>query len=138
MLRGQDEVRRNLERWYQGRQRRLAEAMNEITALLENTAKTDHGDTPREAGTVYPGGGVKRWREAGAGWGDVTAATNTGIRGFVAEATPLLITVVLSSRTDYSVYLERAMEGKWSWLWPAVEKSLPEIRRILHDAVRMG
>lgn len=103
-LSGLDEVMANLERWYQGTLKRAAVAMEEIAALLESYAKANHE------------------------WKDDTGATTTSISGFISEATPLVITATLSAGMSYDVFLELARDGKWAWLWPAVEANLDNIR----------
>ena len=136
MLRGLDQVERNLDIWYKdGIMRRCREAMEEICVLLEGHAKTDHGDQPRDAGYVYPGGGVKRFREAGTGWGDVTGQTTQSTRAFITNVSPRFIDAVLTSNTPQAVFLELARDGKWAWLWPAIESKLPEIKAILKRIV---
>ena len=109
MLRGQAEVERNLDRWYQGKLARVATAMQEIAAILEGYAKSNHE------------------------WRDRTGATTTGIRGFISEATPQMVSVVLAGSMDYNIFLELARDGKWSWLWPAVEANLDLIKSKLRS-----
>jgi len=124
ILQGEAEVMRNLERWYSGAQAGAARAMQNIAVLLENYAKAHHGTTPRAAGWVYPHGkdaGTRRWRPAGIGWGDVTSATQQQTRGFVSRVTQNEIEVVLTAGTEYAPKLELARNGRWAWLWPAVE-----------------
>mgnify|MGYP007112932799 CR=1 FL=1 len=103
-LTGLDDVQRNLERYYQGTLKRAAIAMEEIAALLEGYAKANHP------------------------WKPKSGATDVSTKGFIAEATPLVITAVLSAGMEYDVFLELARSGKWAWLWPAVEANLDNIR----------
>ena len=112
MLRGQAEVTQNLDRWYQGRLAKAREAMEEIAVILEGYAKSHHPWTPR------------------------TGHTDVSTRGFIAEATPKIITAVLTAGMAYNVFLELCHEGRWSWLWPAVEENLPLIRQKLEGIVR--
>lgn len=109
MLKGQKEVEQNLERWYQGTLRNAANAMSEIGLILEGYAKANHP------------------------WRDQTGATNTKIRGFISEVTPIMITTTLSAGMEYNVFLELAREGKWAWLWPAVEANLDLIKNKLES-----
>ena len=110
MLRGQAEVERNLERWYKdGIMLRARHVMEEIGSLLEGYAKTHHPWTPD------------------------TGHTDISTRGFIAKATPLMIQTVLTAGMEYDVFLELARDGKWAWLWPAIEANLPEIKRLLRS-----
>lgn len=104
MLRGLDQVQANLDRYYTGTLRRAAEAMEEIAVILEGYAKSHHP------------------------WKDDTGNTTNSIRGFIAEATPMTITAVLSAGMEYDVFLELAHDGKWAWLWPAIESNLDTIK----------
>ena len=104
MLRGLDQVQRNLDLYYQGTLRKAAVAMEEIAKLLEGYAKVNHP------------------------WKDQTTNTATSIEGFISEATPLTITATLSAGMEYDVFLELARGGKWAWLWPAIEANLPLIK----------
>jgi hypothetical protein len=131
MVSGIDRVQANLDKWYQGELRKIALAMGEICALLENYAKTHHGNTPRSEATVYPGAGVKRTRPGGEGWGDVTGNLTNSIHSYIAEVTPLVIEGVLTANMNYAVFVELARDGKWSWLWPAVEECKDDIEAIL-------
>ena len=106
-LRGLDEVERNLDKWYQGRLHKARIAMEEICSILESYAKTNHP------------------------WRTQTGATIINIRAFIAEATPTALMGVLTAGMSYNVFLELAREGKWAWLWPAVEANLPMIKRKL-------
>ena len=110
---GLDEVQRNLEKWHNGVTRQVARAMEEIGALLENYAKQNHP------------------------WSDRTSNTTNSIRGFISKATPLMIQTTLSAGMDYDVFLELARDGKWAWLWPAIEANMDEIKRKLDSVVEV-
>lgn len=86
-------------------------AMEEIAAILEGYAKTHHDWIPR------------------------TGDTDVSTRGFINEVTPKMISVALTAGMDYDVFLELAHEGKWAWLWPAVEENLDLIKRKLSSIV---
>ncbi|MCE5199800.1 hypothetical protein LLG39_12585 [bacterium] len=110
MLRGLDQVQRNLDKWYSdGILKRAAEVMAEIAAMLEGYAKSHHD------------------------YQDQTANTTNSTRGFIAEATPKVITTVLTAGMAYDVFLELARNGKWAWIWPAVEENLDEIKAKLQS-----
>lgn len=109
MLKGQAEVERNLDKWYRGRLDAAVRAMEEIAVILEGYAKSNHP------------------------WKPDTGATDVSTRAFIAEATPKMITVVLSVGMAYDVFLELARDGKWAWLWPAVETNLDKIKQKLED-----
>ena len=110
MLRGQEEVFRNLDKWYtDGIFKKAATVMEEIAAILEGYAKANHP------------------------WEPQTGATDTSTRGFIAEVTPKVITAVLTAGMEYNVFLELAREGKWAWLWPAVEANLDLIKQKLQS-----
>jgi hypothetical protein len=110
MLRGADEVQRNLQKWYKdGILAEAARAMEEIMAVLEGYAKTHHPWTPD------------------------TGATDVSTRGFIAAATPKIIIGILTAGMAYDVFLELAHDGKWSWLWPAIEANEDFIKKRLKD-----
>jgi hypothetical protein len=110
MLRGQEEVFRNLDKWYsEGILKKAATVMEEIAAILEGYSKSHHPWNPR------------------------TGATDTSTRGFIAEATPQVITAVLTAGMEYDIFLELSREGKWAWLWPAVEANMELIRQKLQS-----
>lgn len=110
LLRGQEEVLRNLDHWYHdGILKQAATAMEEIAALLEGHAKSNHP------------------------WKPDTGATDVSTKGFIAEATPLVITAVLTAGMSYDVFLELARDGKWAWLWPAIEANMDEIKAKLRS-----
>jgi len=108
---GDEEVQRNLDRWYSGAMAILRTTMDEIGAILEGYAKSHHLWTPR------------------------TGATDVSTRGRIGEATENFITVYLSAGMDYDVFLELAREGKWSWLYPAVVANSDLIKHKLEQAV---
>jgi len=112
MLRGQDQVNRNLDKWYQGTLRNAVQAMEEIAAILEGYAKSNHP------------------------WKPDTGNTDVSTHGFIAEATPLVINAVLTAGMEYDVFLELARDGKWAWLWPAVEANLDTIKQKLSGISR--
>jgi hypothetical protein len=90
-------------RWEQG----IDAAAEEIAHLLEAYAKSNHLWTPR------------------------TGNTDNSTKGTVAERTREYVLVVLSAGMEYDVFLETARQGKWAWLWPAVEANRENILKIL-------
>ena len=129
---GLNEVLANLDKYLLSVHAALHRAGEEIGFLLENYAKTHPGTTPRAAGWIYPGGGVKRrWRTGGVGWGDVTGATQQSTRGRISAETAEYVEVALSAGMDYDVFMELARQGKWAWLWPAVIANENNIKMIL-------
>lgn len=63
-------------------------------------------------------------------WKPKTGATDASILGTVVDGDDI-IEIYLSAGMDYDVFLELARDGKWSWLWPAVEANVDKIRAIL-------
>ncbi len=113
MLKGVDEVQRNLDRWYHDDLLQNAVVvMEEIAALLEGYAKSNHE------------------------WQPQTGNTDTSTRGFISEVTPQVITAVLTAGMGYDVFLELARNGQWAWLWPAVEANKDVIRAKLEGIVK--
>lgn len=108
---GDDEVQKNIDRWYSGARKILATTMDEIGAILEGYAKTHHPWTPR------------------------TGHTDQSTRGGIGEATENYITTYITAGMDYDVFLELAREGKWSWLYPAVEANSELIKKKLEEAI---
>lgn len=112
-LGGQAEVERNLEKWFNdGILRKCAQVMEEIAAILEGYAKSNHS------------------------WQPQTGATDTSTRGFISEVTPKVIEVTLTAGMSYDVFLELARDGKWAWLWPAIEANLDKIKQKLESITR--
>lgn len=107
MLKGLNQVQANLDKYYTGVLAKAAVAMQEIAALLEGYAKSHHP------------------------WHDKSGNTSTSIAGFISEVTPLVITATLSAGMEYDVFLELARDGKWAWLWPALEANTDAIKAIL-------
>lgn len=101
------EVEANLEKLEADIHRRTVEAGDEIGHYLANYAKTHHPWTPR------------------------TGLTDVSTVGGVYKETREYVQVVLSAGMSYDVFLELAMEGRWSWLLPAVEASQAQIMSIL-------
>lgn len=152
---GLDQIEANLEKYRVAVGRALYDAGDEIGRLLANYAKVHHGTHPRKAAWVYPGGGrqvkvknmyfkgtgaigpgsyfrrTRRWREGGTGWGDVTSATQQSTVGGVSQVTSEFVMVALTAGMDYDVLLEKAREGRWAWLWPAVIANENEMKSIL-------
>lgn len=115
---------------------RLLDAADEVAHLLANYAKANHGHEPRAAGWVFPGAGVKRWREGGEGWGDVTGNLTNSIHGDVREAAGEIV-AALSAGMEYARWLELGRGGKWAWLVPAVEENKAAIRQIIARHLRV-
>ena len=113
MLRGVEQVQKNLDVVAQQVYKRAMRAMEEMAALLENYAKTHHD------------------------WKPQTGATDVSTKATV-EAAGDFITIYLSAGMDYDVFLELAREGKWSWLFPAVEAYEDVIRAKLESIFGTG
>lgn len=105
-----------LEYWEIQRDRAAAE----IAQFLEQYAKTHHNTTPRKAAYVYPSPGVRRFRPAGIGWGDITGRTQQTTYGRITDRAATFVTVALSAGMDYDVFLELLHQGRWAWIWNAV------------------
>lgn len=160
---GLSDLLRNLDRQGARFEQNAHEAGGAIAALVENYARSHHGETPRAAGWVYPGGGrfktvrnmyhkaapgmaahigrgrywkaTRRWRPAGKGWGDVTGSLNRSTMAMVTSASRRQVVVTLSANTQYAPRLELGMGGKWRWLRPAVSKNKPRILRIVKETM---
>lgn len=101
------EVERALDDLEKEIHRRTGRAGDEIGHYLANYAKTHHLWTPR------------------------TGLTDVSTQGGVYKETREYVQVVLSAGMSYNVFLELAMQGRWSWLRPAVEASQQQIMSIL-------
>ena len=110
---GLDEVMRNLEKWQAQTLDKARRVMEEIANHLAEYAKADHP------------------------WENQTGESQGSIRGFVEEAGPGIITATLSAGAGYDVFLELAKDGRWAWLWPAVEANMDEIKRKLDSVVEV-
>ena len=116
---------------------RVGIAAEEIARVIEYRAKRNHGDTPRESTTVYPPkeSGRAPWdRPGGFGWADVTGKTQQTTHAYVEE-TLFGYKVILTTGTDYSYFLELAMEQKWAWLFQAILDEEVLIKQILKQAM---
>ncbi len=113
MLRGLDQIEQNLDRLQEQIRKKVERAANEIAALLKGYAKTHHAWIPR------------------------TGNTDVSTKGTV-EAAEDIITIYLSAGMEYDVFLELAREGKWSWLFPAVEAYEDVIRAKLETILGKG
>ncbi len=103
MVEGAEGVVANLAAWGERMLRAASEAAAEIAAFLEGYAKSHHPWTPR------------------------TGATDVSTAGSWGRLAGDLFEVILSAGMDYDVFLELAHDGKWSWLWPAIEGNRDEI-----------
>ncbi len=63
-------------------------------------------------------------------WQSDTGATETTTQAIVEEVSGM-IEVMLTTQTDYSVFLELAREGRWAWLWPTMDANRQVIVEIL-------
>ena len=105
-VQGLEQAQRNLEVYARGLKNGAILAGHEIANLLEGYAKSHH---------LYQ---------------DRTGNTTNSTKGTVVLADDI-IRVVLSAGMDYDIFLERAHDGKWAWLWPAVVANKDNIRNIL-------
>lgn len=85
----------------------IADAADEIAHLLAAYAKANHPWKPR------------------------TGNTDNSTTGTIATITKEYALIVLSAGMEYDVFLELARQGKWSWLWPAVEANEKRIMEIV-------
>ncbi len=96
-----------LEAAVEGLQRQAESAAKEIAELIQEYAKQNHP------------------------WQNRTGQTQATTKAFIAESSEQLVLIALTTETDYSIFLELAKSGKWSWLWPAIEANTEQILRIL-------
>lgn len=99
-------VLNHLEAYAEGLEARALAAAGEIAAVLESYAKGHHAWKPR------------------------TGATDASTKGTVVAGGDI-VDIYLSAGMNYDVFLELAREGKWAWLWPAIEANKARILRIL-------
>jgi hypothetical protein len=130
--------------------RKTLRAAEAIAVLLANYAKSHHGKTARPARIIYRGYKIKGrgklkgrqvaskyLRPAGTGWGDITGNLNSSIRAGVVEATMRAITIGLTADMSYAVFVETMRDGRWAWLFPAIEDNRQLILQILANEVRV-
>lgn len=112
-LEGMTVVLDHLDAYVEGLGTSAQAAAREIGQLLANYAKANHP------------------------WQDRTSNTNNSIMGTdsggAQEYAPGdgVIDIYLSAGMDYDIFLELAHEGKWAWLWPAIEANQGGMRQIL-------
>lgn len=113
---GTEQVTQNLAGAVAGIQARAKLAGDAIAALLESYAKQNHP------------------------WQNDTGDTERTTQARITEATDQIITVTLTTGTDYSQFLELCHDGKWAWLWPTLLACKEEILAILtaHLGVKSG
>lgn len=96
-----------LEAAVEGMQRQAESAAKAIAELLQEYARANHP------------------------WQNRSGKTEETTLGIVAEVSEELVLISLSAGMDYDVFLETARQGRWSWLWPAIDANREEIMRIL-------
>lgn len=96
----------HLELYAEGLKASALIAAGEIAAVLEGYAKSHHP------------------------WKPKTGATDASTTGTVIDGNDV-IDIYIAAGMDYDVFLELAHEGKWAWLWPAIEANLERIMQIL-------
>lgn len=104
---GLDAVLRNLDKRLEALHTACHNAAVEIAATLETYAKQNHL------------------------WKPDTGATDNSTRAVILEETTDNIVIALSAGMDYDVYLELARQGKYAWLWPAIQNNRQEILALL-------
>ena len=107
-------IHRNMAAFIAAKHAALVQAGHEVGAVLEAYAKANHPWTPQ------------------------TGATDASTRGYVSEVTPRYVTVALTAGMDYNVFLELAHDGKWAWLYPAVEANADQIVGVVEKRMRIG
>ncbi len=112
LVTGVEEVCQNLDRVTDGIYRAAVEAADEIAHLLADYAKGHHAWRPR------------------------TGATDASTKAGITEASRELVAIALSAGMDYDIYLEFARDGRWAWLWPAVEACRADIMRTFERRLR--
>lgn len=106
MTDGVKEVQANLEAYRKQVYQKAENAAGKIAALLEGYAKSHHP------------------------WKPQTGATDVSTVGTWEQVGEEVFRVVLSAGMEYDVFLESARQGRWAWLWPAVDENRDEIKRI--------
>ena len=90
-------VMRNLSVAVQGLQQAAHDAAVEIAEILQAYAKSHHV------------------------WRPVTGQTDMTTSAQIVEETEQHILIALSAETPWAAFLELARQGRFAWLWPAVE-----------------
>lgn len=82
---------------------------------------------------------MQNYSRQNAKWQDRTGNARTGLFGVTSqEAAKEVVTIYLSHghTISYGVFLELANAGKYAIIWPAIEKHLPELKKMLDDIFR--
>lgn len=90
-------VMRNLAVAVQSMQEAMHDAAVEIAQILQTYAKSHHL------------------------WQPVTGQTDATTTAQIVEETERHILIALSAETPWAQFLELARQGRFAWLWPAVE-----------------
>jgi hypothetical protein len=109
---GLDAVFRNLDKWGDGLLDRAWLACQIIAARLEAYAKTHHA-----------------WRRD-------SGFTDGSTQGTPERLSEYVFDTILSAGMDYDIFLELARQGKWAWLWPAMDACKGDIVTILKRELR--
>lgn len=110
-VQGVGDVQRHLEAYAEGLKSNALLAASEIAAVLKSYAIANHP------------------------WQVRTGDTNRTTQGTVIDAGSI-IDIYVSAGMDYDVFLELSRNGKWAWLWPAIQANVDRIKRILES--RLG
>jgi hypothetical protein len=110
-LEGMSVVLEHLDAYVEGLHASALAAAEEIGDLLANYAKSHHAWKPR------------------------TGATDASTTSAVIDGNDV-IDIYLAAGMDYDVFLELARDGKWAWLFPAIEANKERIMQIL--VARLG
>ena len=106
---GLADIEDGFERYLQETFRRCALACADIARLLQNYAIANHP------------------------WQNQTWATTLTTLGSWEQVADAVFEIALSAGMAYDVFLELARDGRWAWLWPAVEANQREIMATLRD-----
>jgi hypothetical protein len=74
---------------------------------------------------------LKEYAKANHPWQNVSGETEATTGAQVAEATAEMVIIALFSQTPQAVFLELSIDGKWSWLFPAILANEHAVMEIL-------
>lgn len=110
---GVEEINRNLSRLESEMLRAAGDAADEIAQYLETYSKQN------------------------APFKDRTGNLRGSIDGSWEQVGKDLFRVILSAGMDYAVFVELCRDGRYAFLWPAVNESLDEIKSIWARHLRL-
>jgi len=76
------------------------------------------------------------YAKTNAAWVDRTANARQSLHAFIEELSGDVVRLYLSHGVDYGIYLEAGYAGRYSIIWPTIQRHLEPIREMLQEIFR--